>query len=497
VELEQLKIDRETGGRRRRGRSLPKWAVLLLVIGGAALLFLALRGPMGSTFAAFGQTKVKVEKIAAKSPGVVAAATGTSANGYVVAKTRAALSADTPGRIVEMNVQEGSTVKKGDVVARLYADEYAAALARAEADVAVAEAARARSESDVSVAQAAKTRAEADVATADKSLAALRSNVKASEADVAQYEASQKLARLSLERAKSLLAQNVDTLDRVDRAQRDLEEADARVAWSRARLDASRESVTEGESRAAAARAGVSEAESRTLSARASVAESEARVVAAKAARDLSKATLEKTAVRAPFDGVVVLKDAEVGEVVSPNSQGGSSARGSVVTMVDFATLEVQAEVSETTIANVKLGGDARVYLDAYPNKPYRGRVDRVWPTANRTKATIEVRVTFLERDENLRPEMGARVVFLEATQVASDDPRILVPKDSVITVGGQSHVFVVVDGKAKKRAVRTGKERSGKVSIVEGLADGDEMILAPSDKLADGDPVHVDKEGS
>jgi multidrug resistance efflux pump len=107
-----------------------------------------------------------------------------------------------------------------------------------------------------------------------------------------------------------------------------------------------------------------------------------------------------------------VLKDAEVGEVVSPNVQGGSSARGSVVTMVDFASLEVQAEVPETSLAAVVVGRGASIYLDAFPEKAYAARVDRIWPTANRTKATVEVRVAFLERDERLRPEMGVRVVF-------------------------------------------------------------------------------------
>jgi multidrug resistance efflux pump len=265
---------------------------------------------------------VKVERVVERSPSSIAAVTGISANGYIVARTRAALSADTPGRVVEMNVEEGSTVKKGDVVARLYADEYAANLARAQADVTVAEAAR--------------TRSIAEVETAEKSLATLQSNVKASEADVSQYDAGLKLAQLSLDRAKSLLESQVDTAERVDRAQRDLDEAVSRVAWAKARLESARRAVAEGEAHLAAARTAVSEAD--------------ARIVSAKAARDLAAATLEKTEVRAPFDGIVVLKDAEVGEVVSPNSQGGSNARGSIVTMVDWNTLEVQVELQETSI---------------------------------------------------------------------------------------------------------------------------------------------------
>src|SRR5262249_57017755 len=179
--------------------------------------------------------------------------------------------------------------------------------------------------------------------------------------------------------------------------------------------------------------------------------EAAARLEGTKAARDQAQATLDKTEVRAPFDGIVVLKDAEVGEVVSPNVQGGSNARGSVVTMVDFASLEVQAEVPETNLPAVVVGRSARIYLDAFPDKLYRGRVDRIWPTANRTKATVEVRVAFLDRDDKLRPEMGVRVVFEEegakmpeSSAPADARPVMLVPLDAVVKVGGERGVFVL-----------------------------------------------------
>src|SRR5690606_7887824 len=108
--------------------------------------------------------------------------------------------------------------------------------------------------------------------------------------------------------------------------------------------------------------------------------------------------------VRAPFSGVVVLKDAEVGEVVSPNVMGGASTRGAVATLVDFASLEVQADVPETSLKAVTVGAPARVFLDAFPERPYAGEVSRVWPTADRQKATVEVRVRLLEPDQRLRP---------------------------------------------------------------------------------------------
>src|SRR6185436_6114369 len=205
-------------------------------------------------------------------------------------------------------------------------------------------------------------------------------------------------AETQYKRAVDLLAQGVYTAEQRDLAKRDLDSAQTRVPWAKANLETAQAATAQSTQRLAVSQAAVKE--------------SEGRIALTQAAREQAQATLDKTEVRAPFDGIVVLKDAEVGEVVSPNVQGGSNARGSVVTMVDFATLEVQAEVPETSLANVKPQAGARLYLDAYPDKPYKGRVDRIWPTANRTKATVEVRVTFLERDDRLRPEMGVRVVF-------------------------------------------------------------------------------------
>jgi HlyD family secretion protein len=466
VELEQLKIDRDSS-KRARGRRSSRWTKPLVVLAVLGLLAFVFRARLLEAIDSLGLPTVKTERIAERNAAAVAAATGTSSNGYIVAKTRAALSADTPGRIVEMNVQEGSIVKKGDVVARLYADEYAASLRRTEADI--------------EVARASKLRADAEVTSAEKALATQRSSIAAAESDVAEFEPSLKLAQLSLERANGLLENKVDTQDRVDRAQRDLDDIRSRMASTKARLETTKQAAAQVESQIAVSRAAVKQAE--------------AGIAAAMTSRDLAQATLEKTAVRAPFDGIVVLKDAEVGEVVSPNSQGGGSARGSVVTMVDFATLEVQAEVPETSIANVKLGGEARIYLDAYPEKPYAGRVDRIWPTANRTKATVEVRVTFAERDDRLRPEMGVRVVFVEPAKSGAEakaDPKILVPITAIVRREDKTHVFLVEVDHVKLREIQTGPERAGKAAVIAGLAQGDVIVLEPPATLKDGDRVRV-----
>ncbi len=468
--LEDLRIDRGPSGRTRR-RTLPwwiKWAVVIVVIAIVAFLY-------RDELTQMSLPVVEVERVQERDASAVAAATGASANGYIVARTRAALSADTPGRIVELNVSEGSVVKKGDVVARLFADEYAAAVRRAEADVVVAERGV-----DVTIANATSARSELDT---------LRANVESVRSDGDSAKASLALAQLTFDRAVKLLESGVETADRRDRAQRDLLDAQAMLQGASSRLVAAEKSLLQGEARLAASET--------------SVPEARARVDAASATRDLAQATLDKTAVRAPFDGIVVLKDAEVGEVVSPNSQGGSNARGSVVTMVDFATLEVQAEVPETSLASVAVGAEARIYLDAFPSKFYPGRVDRIWPTANRTKATVEVRVAFLERDDKLRPEMGVRVVFASVADpkaAASDsslpqEARILVPLDCIVRTGGKPAIFLHENGIVRRREIELGPERAGRVVVLKGLVAGEQVVRKPAPDLQDGARVRLEKK--
>ena len=228
----------------------------------------------------------------------------------------------------------------------------------------------------------------------------------------------------------------------------------------------------------------------------AAVAEAEAGVPVRSAARDRARATLEKTEVRAPFDGVVVLKDAEVGEVVSPNAVGAQS-RGSVVTMVDFDSLEVQVEVPETSLSAVRLDAPTQIYVDAYPRTPYNGHVSRIWPTANRQKATVEVRVAIDDPDERLRPEMGVRAVFVaeevEPTPERQAEPGILIPRASVVRVDGRRGVFVVDRDTVRFRAVDLGEETGSRVLVRAGLEEGDRIVAAPPNNLADGERVIVD----
>ena len=471
MDLEPLKIDRTQPVRASRRRK-SRWVAPAVACVGILAILLVFRAPIAAFVDTVRLPEVRTVVVRRSSP-VAAAPSGTSANGYVVAKTRAALSADTPGRIVSMNVEEGSVVKKGDVVARLYPDEYAALLRRAEADL--------------ELAKAGVERAQAEKRVDQDDLERLRAAQDSARADLERQVSAQSLAEIEFQRSTRLVADGVDTAERLDRAKAGLDTAKASVSWAKAQLETARRSAIQGESRLVVADVASGEAA--------------ARVTVATAMRDQAQATLDKTYVRAPFDGIVVLKDAEVGEVVSPNVQGGSNARGSVVTMVDFASLEVQAEVPETNLANVVVGRPATIYLDASPDTPYPARVSRIWPTANRSKATVEVRVELLRRDEKLRPEMGVRVVFgadeaPPASDAAPSKPVLLVPLEAIVRSQGESGVFLVERDRVRFQKVKLGGESGGRSVVEEGISDGDRIVLGPPATLESGDRIREKRGG-
>jgi len=471
VDLEALKIDRSADSPRTRAprrRGGLGWLVVLLAVAVALWLF---RAPLARRLDALRLTHVRTLRVVATNAAAAAAISGTAANGYVVARTRAALSADTPGRIVELNVVEGTVLREGDVVARLYYDEVEAALRAAEAEVAAGRSSVARAGADLAVAESDIQRAASDVAAAA--------------ATCAEAEAGLRLATLERQRSESLVAEEFESQQRLDQTRAAEEQAAARLDATRAQEDSARSASQQAQRRLAAAQAAVDEAA--------------ARVAVVEARRDQAAATLDKTYVRAPFDGVVVLKDAEVGEVVSPNSQGAQS-RGSVATMVDFESLEVQVELPETSLSAVEVGAPAQIFLDAWPGEAYAGRVLRIWPTANRQKASVEVRVGFDAIDQRLRPEMGARVVFTrgEASGQAPAGPpagSLLVPTGALVRIDGERGVFVLERDTVRFRALGLGEERGGKVLVEDGLEEGELIVLAPPPTLADGERVVVDAD--
>ena len=219
----------------------------------------------------------------------------------------------------------------------------------------------------------------------------------------------------------------------------------------------------------------------------------DAQLAQARAQVQLAGVNLENTRVRAPFDGTVLRKDAEVGEIVAPASAGGSLTRTSIVTMADLATLEVEVDVNEAYIAQIRSRQAARITLDAYPDTSFAGRVRQVVPTADREKATVLVKVSILDRDPRLLPEMGARVVFLRQADPGGATPRrVLVPEGAVVRAGGATSVWVIESERVARRPVTLGAARGADLEVRDGLTGGERIVLRPPAGLKPGERVRI-----
>jgi RND family efflux transporter MFP subunit len=203
---------------------------------------------------------------------------------------------------------------------------------------------------------------------------------------------------------------------------------------------------------------------------------------------------LENTRIRAPFNGTVLTKNADVGEVVAPFAASASS-RGAVVSMADMSSLQVEADVSESNITRVHNGQPCEITLDAYPDRRYPGYVHKIVPTADRAKATVLTKVAFRERDERVLPEMSAKVTFLgkELAQGASAEPsRLTVPLSAVVNRNSQSVALLIRDGKLVETPVRVGATVGDRLEITAGLAQGEQVVLRPDASLTTGTKVKV-----
>ena len=341
-----------------------------------------------------------------------------TASGYLVARREAIVSSKIQGRLSELNVEEGSEVQGGDILAKLESDDFVAQVARARAQLKQAEAA-------VGSADAAIQRAKADLAEAHRQLA------------VNERLSNDKLV----------------PKDTLDAAKSRVNLADASLAQSRA--DRSRAVASWSQSRADVT---------------------------------FADAQLQNTVIRAPFAGTVVRKMAEVGESVAPIPPGVniSTASGAIVALADLATLEMEADVSEANVAKLIDGQPAEVTVEAFPDRRYKAVLRQVIPTADRTKATVLTKVTLVEKDKDLKPEMSAKVTFLQpptdpaaATNVPAK-PTILVPQSAIVTRDGGPKVFEIVEGRARMRPITTGPSRNDAVVVTDGLAGIGAARLAP-----------------
>ena len=408
ADLSKLRINRDTPPapvRRALGRNL-------IIFGGALLVIAATAFTM--KLRAVPTVQVVTATASGAGGGPMAGATSVTANGYVVARTKASVSAKTAGRLAYLGVSEGSYVRRGNVIARLDNADFQAAVAQAQANIASA---------DASVIEA----------TSDR--------------DQLGREAG---------RLRDIRKSNPTLV-----STQDLEAATSRAAQADARLNAAA-----------------------------------ARKRSAEAGLRMAEANNENTIIRAPFTGTVLRKDAEVGEVVAP-SVGGGLTRGAVVTMADLTTLEVEVDVNEAYIGRIAGGRPARITLDAYPDTTFRGAVRQVVPTADRQRATVQVKVSIDDHDPRILPEMGAKVDFLEPApkatgSVAPVRTTIRVPAAAVKNEAGTSVVWIVRDGRLTKRVVTTGPVSGGFLEVRSGLNGGEQLMTGGVDAPTEGMKVKV-----
>jgi len=282
----------------------------------------------------------------------------------------------------------------------------------------------------------------------------------AAHAAIADYEVQLRNANIQLKRAQDLQAAGVQTQETLDNAR-------TAVDSLKAKIELAKQQVAAAESRIGVAQQAV-----------------------------------DNCTIRAPFAGIVVSKDAQVGEMVSPNSAGGGFTRTGIATIVDMKSNEIEVDVNESYIARVENGQHVTATLDAYPDKPIPSKVRTVIPTADRQKATVKVRITILnlEKYNFILPDMGVKVAFLENERPAAKDkgkekgPQAvaLIPKGAVRSDSNASFVFLVRDGKVARRAVSLGMDRGTDVAILAGVSPGDSLVVRGPESLHDGDKIEI-----
>jgi RND family efflux transporter MFP subunit len=284
-----------------------------------------------------------------------------------------------------------------------------------------------------------------------------QAQTQAARANLAQGQADLEDAAAALKRAQDLAKQNFISGSALDTAE-------ARYNKARAVID--------------------------TLKAQISVAEANARVAGV---------TFDQTLIRAPFTGIVLTKSANVGDIVTPFSSA-SGTTGAVVTMADMETLEVEADVSESSIAKIRVGQPAEIQLDAFPDLRLLGEVSRIVPTVDRSKATLLVKVSFVERDQRVLPDMSAKIAFLSRALTPEErKPVPAVRPDAIVKRDGRDVVFVVTkddksgEERAKAQLVTVGA-KVGDLLRVD-LTPGTRVVSAPPERLADGAPVTLAKK--
>ena len=287
--------------------------------------------------------------------------------------------------------------------------------------------------------------------------------------------------------------ENRDVAASRDQAAANLKTARANLEQVRTeRLDAGRAFTRQKEllAQGIVAQADYDVADARYNKAKAGVTGAEAAVQAADAALNGAAVALEYTLIRAPFDAVVLTKDADVGDIVTPLG-AAANAKAAVVTIADMGSLQVEADVSESNLEKIRPGQPCEVQLDAFPGARFAGVVHMIVPTADRSKATVMVKVRFLTLDSRILPEMSAKVAFLERPVKQEErEPRTAVNPAAIVTRDGRKTVFLVKGTRVAATEIRTGAPIGEMIEVLAGVKAGDKVAVKPLDKLKDSSKI-------
>ena len=441
--LRSLKIDRGPApSPAAGGNRTPK----LLLLGIAVLVALL---ALGYAFLFAPAKTISVAAVRTDSGSAAAGESVLSASGYVVAHHKIAVGAKVMGRVAWIGVEKGSTVQEGQVLVRLEDSEFRAQVNQAKANLAAAQAQLDR----------LRTGSRPEEKLKDK-------------AAVLQAEANFRNAEAEYQRTETLFRSGVASKSELDRA---VAQRDTAAALVQAAKQSS--AMTDIGPR------------------REEIQAAEAAVRQMQAALDYANTQLAATEIKAPVTGTVLERIVERGEMVSPSAFGGSGARTSVVDLADLTDLQVELDISQTDFARLKPSQRAEIIPDAYPNLRYSGFIAEIAPEANRAKATVQIKVKVENPNEQLRPEMNARVNFLaeKATPVEGKTvARVLVPKSAVVKKDNNSFVFVVKGNRVEQRTIRTGEESGDAYVVLDGLSGNETVAVTEIEKLRDGDRVKV-----
>jgi RND family efflux transporter MFP subunit len=398
-DISKLKIDKSDAMQYRRGRRklLLKITMLVsaLIIG--FILYRIVFNPV---------VEIKVSTVSQVYPSQTF--TLLNASGYVVAQRKAAVASKITGRLEWLGVEEGSKVKKGQVIAKLEGEDVAAARDQAIANL------------DNAMFNLDMTKAEMNDAT------------------------------LHYNRQKELLSQGVVP-------QSELDIAEARYKRAKAAVDAAESAVN-----------------------------------AYKAAVHFARISLRYTFIRATFDAVVLTKNADVGDIVAPLG-AAATARAAVVTIADMDSLLVEADVSESNLQKVKIGRPCEIQLDALPENRFRGMVHMIVPTADRSKASVMVKVKFLDKDDRILPEMSAKVAFLERSVTLEEQkPKTALNSNAIMMNNNTRFVFVVNENRVYKTPLTTGSQIGDLIEVLDGVKSGDRVVVNPPKNLRDGTRIKM-----